>query len=375
MTTETTPDFNPKEPYFDQYEVLVPDPRATKFRDMNPNAPETKVAVLEDYLTQFDKMVSKIQDRDGLGVPYDTVIFLDKSARPLSWMLSELWDDFAETQTEAAGNEVLPQKPDQKFLNIDRLHWRKDQETENEFNDVSPTDIEALRAIFQLHDRNVLDGAKKILIVDEISESGDTQRIAAKLLHEAFPNAQIDTFAYMTPEITETKAGPSYNYRSFPAWYPPKGDRGYHTEDGRGVLDPSTWDAQVSLERPRRANKFLSSPPQQRLPEHKIREATIALMQELELLETTPDSEVKQAQRELLLARLAKLSTGTVVRDPKADKLRRDVKRLGRDFRAGLLLPAVTAERTQIGGRSADLYYQARHDKNLVHKPVFEKKK
>lgn len=362
-------------PFYDQYEVLVPDARAKKFAGLDPASEETKVAVLEDYLSQFDKMISVIQGRDVDAPPYDTVIFLDKSARPLSWMLSELWDDFAEPIETSEGDRIIPKKPDQKYLNIDRLLWRKDQEVENEFHDISPDDIHALRSIFQFKQGNVLDGQRRILVVDEISESGDTQRIASKLIEAAFPDATVRSFAYMTPEIRLTKAGPSYEYPSFPAWYPPKDSRGHHAEDGRGVLDPLVWDADSSIDTPRRTNKFLSSPPSHRLSDEEIRDATTPLMQELEELADEPESEENQERKASIQQRLGKLSTGLVVRDPKAEMLRRDVRRLGRDFRAGRLLPIFTAVRDRIGDRDADDYYSARRDRMTVKKPLYRQKK
>lgn len=45
--------------------------------------------------------------------PSDAVIYLDKSARPVSWLVNELWDDFTNA----------PQPKVEEFMAIDRVRW------------------------------------------------------------------------------------------------------------------------------------------------------------------------------------------------------------------------------------------------------------
>lgn len=366
-----------EQPFFDQYETLKPDARAKKFKHTDFADEAIKTEVLEDYLTQFDRMVSVIQGRNEDGeayaVPYDTVVFMDKSARPLAWMLGELWDDFAEPIKTDSGDMRVPPMPERKFLNIDRLHWRKNLDTEGDFHDISEGDVAALRSIFDVGKHNVLDGTpdkpRRILIVDELSESGDTQRIARDIISQATRDTVVDTFAYMPSVKHETAAGPSYEYPSFPTWYPPKNSDGLHAEDGRGVLDPRITSAEASLERPRQANKFLSSPPRH---ERDVGPLTTPLLKELEELESGDDTPETIARKHQISHELSRYAVATITRDLKAEKLRRDIKRLGRDFRSGKLFPVVTSDRDEIGGQTADSYYSRRRNKRTTSRPLYK---
>ena len=52
------------------------------------------------YLQDTAQLISVIDGRLGSGVPYDHVIYLDKSARPVSWLVNLFWNDFAEKDKE-----------------------------------------------------------------------------------------------------------------------------------------------------------------------------------------------------------------------------------------------------------------------------------
>ncbi len=47
------------------------------------------------YVKDTALLISAIDGRLNSGVPYDHVIYLDKSARPVSWLINLFWDDFA----------------------------------------------------------------------------------------------------------------------------------------------------------------------------------------------------------------------------------------------------------------------------------------
>lgn len=363
--------------FLDQYEVLHPDDRAKKFRNRDFAAADTKQEVLEDYLTQFDRLVSKIRGTGQFegAQPFDTVIFLDKSARPLSWMMSELWDEFAEPVPGDGGNLMVPPMPERKFLNIDRLTWRQEHDVEGDFHNITDADVAALRSIFDLNGHNLLDGEseakpRRVLVVDELSESGDTQGVAKDLLERATHHTVVDTFAYMPSEKRDTAAGTSYEWASFPTWYPHKDAAGRHAEDGRGVLDPKIWNAQESLVNPRSANKFLSRPPEYTFSEKEISQIPL-LKTELEAIDTTTPERARRVRE--LSARIGQLTLGFIHRDPKAEKLRRDMKRLARDFKASRLYPVISANRETIGGQPATEYYRLRRESLAKPRPLYSK--
>lgn len=368
--------------FLDQYEVLRPDGRASKYKYRNLNTAETKTEVLEDYLTKFQEMVNVIQGKEKIdgdpdpAAPFDMVIFLDKSARPLSWMMSELWDEFASPVTNEHGQRVIPPMPPRKFLNIDRLTWRQDSEVAGEFHNITESDIAALRAIFEVGNQNLLDGSaetpKRILIVDELSESGDTQRVAKELLDHASHGAVVKTLAYMPGIKKDASWGVDYEFPLFPTWYPHKRDDGTHAEEGRGVLDPVVWDAESSLAAPRRKNKFLSTPPEY-VFSTKEKAERFDLLKELEQLRDAEESPENLERQQQIQQRLGSMAIGYVARDPKAEMLRRDIKRLARDFKARRLFPALTGDREEIAGLPADEYYNLRRQRiaNAARKPLY----
>lgn len=182
--------------------------------------------VAEEYVKSTDKIIGildgSIEDRE-LADPDnkeqskqapDVVIYLDKSARPVSWFVDEFWDQMARKE-EVDGKECPIKKPEAKFLNIDRADWlmrmKKNEgvplseldPTDFDINEISEDEIAQIRAIFakgSLSDENwleevknkpnYLDG-KNVLIVDEVKSSGATLSIAQQLLKKAFPESTV----------------------------------------------------------------------------------------------------------------------------------------------------------------------------------------
>ncbi|MCA9309252.1 hypothetical protein KC973_02650, partial [Candidatus Saccharibacteria bacterium] len=351
------------------------DARAKKYEGRSPLSAETKRLVLEDYLERFGDMVSTIQGHgeraDEDNPPFDTVIFIDKSARPLAWMMSELWDEFAEPVKGEDGKRRIPEKPDVKFINVDRLFWRDDPTRAGDLREVTDDDIEQLRAIFQIGDSNVLDG-RRILIVDEIQESGDTQRATKALIEAAFPSATVDTFAYMMGALDPDVSEPSYIFHLFPTWYPQKDQVKYQeTETGRGVLDPVV-DRTARADHPRRGSKFLSTPPSEKGPKKEMEAKKNRLLLRLEDIAQNPELDPSGEQRIKIEQLLRQLASGLVRRDSGAEKLRRDMKRLARDFKAGRLQPSVRSDRDTIAGKPTAQYRADKLKRDTTPVPLWK---
>ncbi len=195
-----------------------------------------------EYVGLTFELIEQIIEGD-----YDTVLFLDKSGRPVEWLVNELWTVFTDKE-----------KPEFKFINIDanRLlgyHHEAPRPTSDEIANYlpSPQDIKELRQTYQKgenKDTSYLD-EKNILIVDEIKVSGATSKITHRLLEEAFPSSNFDQYHWLTGA---TKTTATYEkgqeqrtttVTKLPVWY--------HATDprGRGVGDADPKESQ-----------FLSSP-------------------------------------------------------------------------------------------------------------------
>lgn len=208
-----------------------------------------------EYITLTDKLISRVQE--GARVhnpetnaieyqPFDNIIFLDKSARPVSWLMRAFWDRLA---TEEDGSKTP--MPRMNFLNIDREQWigQVDQEGAGlvDVSHLSPSIIRSLRSIFVgLHDKKdgiseKIDDApasidsKNVLIIDEVRSTGRTMAIAKKLLERAFPTTHFEGEYWMGGQAarlirqsarTKTVA---YGNADLPVWY--REDSEY----GRGV--------------------------------------------------------------------------------------------------------------------------------------------
>ena len=199
-----------------------------------------------EYMELTDKLVHKMTHGIEVENPDtgerelrepDVVIWLDKSARPLSWLTKATWDQLA---PEADG--TVPKMPDFKFVNIDREQWVNQVDPLGtgymNIEHVDPSIIRSLRSIFvSVKDKkdglteaiddakSSLDG-KTIMIVDEVNASGRTLDIAQKFFKRAFPDAAIGATHWMGGIANK---GQATGNRDLPVWY--RED----TEYGRGV--------------------------------------------------------------------------------------------------------------------------------------------
>lgn len=173
----------------------------------------------------------------------DVVVWLDKSARPVSWLTKELWPTLA---ADADGN--VPDMPEFRFINIDREQWVNTIDPDGtgfmNVDLVSPSVVRSLRSVFispELKEDGLkpeldstpteLDG-KTVLIVDEVRASGRTLDVASKFFQRAFPGAKFATTHWMASiaQLRDPRGfAVAQGNADLPVWYKE------HDISGRGV--------------------------------------------------------------------------------------------------------------------------------------------
>lgn len=183
----------------------------------------------------------------------DHVIYLDKSARPVSWLNNVFWNAFTDKP-----------RPKHSYLAIDRMEWfaRTDTPVDSAgyikdangatshvatFKDflkenVSDEDIARIRALYipgGIEDEDVekimntptsLEG-KNITIIDEVGRSGSTLDIARYLVKRAIPEAaSVNGYVYWDAG-TQTSPSGEHQMRGVPVWYDSS------SRIGRGIGD------------------------------------------------------------------------------------------------------------------------------------------
>jgi hypothetical protein len=172
-----------------------------------------------EYISLTDSLIQEMA-----GQQTDVAIFLDKSARPVAWMVSELWDQLGPRLSD--GSSLPP--PEIKFLNIDREQWGailgRSEDQGISIDLLPPERVDELKAIFKPllpkdTTETMLTG-KRVMLVDEIHISGDTLEMAHKILARAFPDAQdIQSHYWMNGMVKiDPKSGGRYNTK-LPVWY------------------------------------------------------------------------------------------------------------------------------------------------------------
>lgn len=332
----------------EDYKVLRPDSYHTDI--------VSQEELLEKYIRLLNPLVEKLagnQEQPG----FDEVVFLDKSARPLYWMLKKMWPHMAPQSIDEHGQTLTAPMPKVKFANIDRLFWRKNPDQEIEEGGarrITDDDVSGLRAIFN-HKENTLDG-KRVLIVDEQSESGDTLRVAEKLFKQAFPDADIDGFSWIRHRYTIEKGQKKYEVREIPMWYPPKDEKSKNFKiTGRGVFNPIIDKAKHENERfPENSYQFLSTKARLLKTEFSLEEQHELAALRDQLLQAKDEEEERKIE-----SQIEKIMT---MGDPESLQLRKEIGQMAVDFARGKLFPAITSERQEILGKPAleyNLYAKA----------------
>ena len=210
------------------YELLVGHERTD-------STPKTDEMLRSEYVTLTDKIIYQMTDgvlvegEDGKAekVKPDFVVWLDKSARPVSWLTKELWPVIA-----ADKDGGVPEMPKFRYVNIDREQWVNDVDPNGtgrlEIDNVSPRIISSLRSIFvkpeqrSTHLGEEIDNAetefdgKTVLIVDEVIATGRTLRIAKEFFQKAFPEARFATSHWMGGQVIKNLG---VGNADLPVWY------------------------------------------------------------------------------------------------------------------------------------------------------------
>ena len=195
--------------------------------------------------------------------PVDYVVFLDKSARPVSWLVKELWPILAK---DSSGK--VPEIPEIRFVNIDREQWISSIDPNNvgitNVDGLDNSIIRSLRSVFLEKPQNfngkideTIDNEpaqfdnSTVLIVDEVRSSGRTLKYATGLFKRAFPTASIVGKHWMSGIVMRNGA---VGNADLPVWYSDKSVK------GRGV---GNRNADLSLvsnnSAQRRGARFLST--------------------------------------------------------------------------------------------------------------------
>ena len=216
--------------------------------------------VLEKYVTATDRMIGILdgsitehditdsRDPERAADAPDTVVYLDKSARPVSWFVDAFWEQMANENAK---------KPADEYLNIDRAVWfmrqgHNSHDAErtlgpNDFdiNKVPEEDLARIRALFIDEDIDQdnwetdvwnhptrIDN-QNVLVVDEVKNRGGTLSIATQLIRKAVPEAIVNGDYYWKAGRYSLGNGGDMQMDSAPVWY--------RKEDvwGRGVGDIS----------------------------------------------------------------------------------------------------------------------------------------
>ena len=244
--------------------------RQSHMVQLRPDVAGQETADINDtlvhYLRDTALLISQIDGSLGEGPACDHVVYLDKSARPVSWLVNLFWKDFA------AEGAV---RPPHSFVNIDRVPWFRyvglnvnddglnletgHNATYSDFmrsiHNLSRRRLAELRALYieggleradeqwVLDQPTALDG-RRVLIVDEVSRTGATLRIAAELYRRAIPGIRaIDCAYFWHPTEAVTHGGKAVTMTSAPVWY----DR--NTLTGRGIGGPNPDYYRRKLER------------------------------------------------------------------------------------------------------------------------------
>ena len=151
-------------------------------------------------------------------------VCLDKSGRPVAWLVRALWPVLARTPGTDFADAVIPSMPAFRFVNIDREQWWS-HTGGSEFGviDVSKVPAESiakLRRVFlpRADSLNAWLDDKRVLVVDEVKNTGDTLQIARGLFERAFPTADVRIAHWMDPGNFTDPSG-MRRTSDVPVWY------------------------------------------------------------------------------------------------------------------------------------------------------------
>ncbi|GAC1370018.1 MAG: hypothetical protein NVSMB39_2440 [Candidatus Saccharimonadales bacterium] len=184
---------------------------------------ETDEELREFYVLKTQQLIETIIEEKR-----DIVFFLDKSARPVSWMVRELWPLFVDDPDQ--------KMPAMKFLNIDANdimnrsldNARPTEEEIMKFHSSSDIDTE----IQQVYEHTAggdesrpvpqhPNEFQRALVVDEVSVTGATLTFAERMIQSAFPDLDVDSAHWMSGNVQPVgQTGyKSMSTTQLPPWY------------------------------------------------------------------------------------------------------------------------------------------------------------
>jgi hypothetical protein len=338
----------------------IPKVDSSDYEALRPDSYHTAITSQEELLEKYIRLLNPLVEKM---VDADTVVFLDKSARPLYWMVKAMWPYLAPQKRDADGKIITEPMPQVRFANIDRLAWRRDNKVEIEEGGariIEPEDVAGLRAIYKDSKGGQTLDEQKILLVDEQSETGDTLLVAKNLFGKAFPSARVEGFSWIRHPWKLEKGQRSSQVKEIPLWYPPKDpETGLHKDTGRGVLSPVPYNPNNpehgSPERfPAESYQFLSTGPRVLKNEFTDEE-----QMQLALLRNRLDQESDREEKAKIRSEIDRIRT---VRDPESLKLREEIGQMAIDFATGKLCPAILTDREEILGMSPIEYNRRARD-------------
>lgn len=191
------------------------------------------------YLTLTDELVAMAEDSRNAGTT-PNLIFLDKSARPISQLFRTIWDSMHKEESS---------KPNHGFLHVDRELWP--ELFEKDEAGILETALEGIKnriislergrqALSEIRDNfgfrdsgyfdgRGLNGESDVIVIDEINSSGATLSIASAMLELAFPGLKVKSHVWMPARIVNFSTGPGTFQRQMPLWYSDI------SSDGRGI--------------------------------------------------------------------------------------------------------------------------------------------
>lgn len=296
-----------------------------------------------EYLNLTDKLIYRIvqghevtdpNTGEKSHEPYDTLIFLDKSARPVAWLLKGMWDKLA-IDDDGERHPI----PNIRFLNIDRMQWvNKVDPNGSGIMDIDMVDdsiIQSLRSIFvepkykkdttgsYIHDvPSELDNTN-VLIIDEVRSSGKTLDIAKKFIRRAFPTTEVDGTYWMGAVVEKRIKTGARSYTTatgnadIPVWY------NEDTVFGRGVGDRSPKSGHAKNITQRLGRWFLSTRLKKQDPASDQLRAEIRQLTEHPDVPFRPSIERDDESYDLLISKLnggipaeiAQLAVNAVLRE------------------------------------------------------------
>jgi len=192
------------------------------------------VALRADYVHLTDKLIHLIcREIAATDRPVE-LVFLDKSGRPVAWLVRSLWQVLARSIGTPYGAGAVPPMPRIHFANIDREQWW-DQTGASETGKVDTArvpqeTISGLRGAFLVRrPAGTAPGVvfeipayldnRHLVVIDEVSNTGDTLLIACGLVARAFPTSTVRGAHWMTPGVVPDRRSGQRKTANVPVWY------------------------------------------------------------------------------------------------------------------------------------------------------------